>query len=206
VIFVWDWFEIIDFQIYDVCTNDIIEDKIKEFQQKYWIAMSNVIVDEDWVGWWIVDNLWCVWFINNSTPLNPYWAKKNSFLKRNFANLKTQTYFELAKFINDNKVSFQTCPETIKDTIIEELDVIVEIDLDKEDKRKIISKEDIKNKLWRSPDFSDAMMMRFYFELLKAPLIEWEYTYISPFIQQLEDDIFNDEVIMDFNEEDLEAF
>jgi hypothetical protein len=45
------------------------------------------------------------------------------------------------------------------------------------------------------------MMMRFYFELLKAPVTEWEYTYVSPFIQQLEDDIFSDEVIIDFNEE-----
>lgn len=206
VIFVWDWYEIIDYQIYETCTNDVIEAKIKEFQQKYWVAMSNVIVDEDWVWWWIVDNLWCVWFINNSSPLSPYWAKKNPFLKRNFANLKTQTYFELAKFVNNNKVSFSSCPETLKDLIIEELDVIVEVDLDKDNKRKIISKEDIKNKIWRSPDLADAMMMRFYFELLKAPITEWEYKYVSPFIQQLEDEIFNDEVITTNNEEELEAF
>jgi hypothetical protein len=50
------------------------------------------------------------------------------------------------------------------------------------------------------------MMMRFYFELLKAPITEWEYKYVSPFIQQLEDEIFNDEVITTNNEEELEAF
>jgi hypothetical protein len=49
--------------------------------------------------------------------------------------------------VNNNKVSFSSCPETLKDLIIEELDVIVEVDLDKDNKRKIISKEDIKNKI-----------------------------------------------------------
>jgi len=205
VIYVWDWLEIIDYSIYDKCTNVELQDKIKEFAQKYSIWMSNVIVDEDWVWWWIVDNLQCRWFINNSSPLNPFSAKNNTFLKRNFENLKTQCYFELAKCVNEHRVrvSFEW---DIKEKLVEELDIVVEIDLDKEWKRKIIKKEDIKDKLWRSPDYADALMMRMWYELHQSPITEWEYKYNSPFIEQLEDDIFNEEIEIRFDEEELEAF
>ena len=91
------------------------------------------------------------------------------YLKRNFANLKTQCYFELARFVNDNKIRFDCQDSTVKNALIEELDVVVQVDLDKDAKTKIISKEDVKNKLGRSPDYSDAMMFRMFFELLKDP-------------------------------------
>jgi hypothetical protein len=59
-------------------------------------------------------------------------------------NLKTQCYFELAKLVNTNKIKVL---EEDFDILAEELDAIVEIDLDKDGKKKIISKEDIKAKL-----------------------------------------------------------
>ena len=180
VLFVWDWFEIIDYVIYEKSTNDIIESKIKELAQKYGVGMSNVIVDEDGVGGGIVDNLECTGFINNSSPISPYWARKVDYLKRNFANLKTQCYFELARFVNDNKIRFDCQDSTVKNALIEELDVVVQVDLDKDAKTKIISKEDVKNKLGRSPDYSDAMMFRMFFELLKDPETGWVYTHIKP--------------------------
>ena len=126
------------------------------------------IVDEDGVWWGIVDHLWCVWFINNSIAVSPYWAKHNQFLKRNFQNIKTQCYFELARVVND-KLMYIDCDAKIQSDIIEELDIVVQVDIDKDSKIKIISKEDIKDKLWRSPDYADALMMRMYFNLI----FEW---------------------------------
>lgn len=180
VIFVWEWFEVIDYIVYEKSTNSMIEDKIKELCQKYGIGMSNVIVDEDWVGWWIVDGLECTGFINNSTARSPYGAKKTEYLKRNFANLKTQCYFELARLVNSNMIRFACEDSSVRNALAEELDVIVQVDLDKDQKTKIISKEDVKLKLGRSPDFSDAMMFRMYYELLKDPETEWEYKHIDP--------------------------
>ena len=90
-------------------------------------------------------------------------------MKRNFSNLKTQCYFELARYVNDHKVRFVCDSIDVKSQLIEELDVIVQVDLDKDAKTKIINKEQVKAKLGRSPDYSDAMMFRFYFELLKDP-------------------------------------
>lgn len=47
VITVWDGFEVIDKAVYLTSTNDILEDKIREFSAKYGIPMRQVIVDED---------------------------------------------------------------------------------------------------------------------------------------------------------------
>jgi predicted nucleic acid-binding OB-fold protein len=45
------------------------------------------------------------------------------------------------------------------------LNAVVEVDYDNDRKKKINSKEDMKEKIWRSPDRWDVMSMRFYFEL-----------------------------------------
>ena len=165
VIFVWEWFNIIDYTIFDKCSITECIDEIRYYQNKYWIDNQLTIVDEDWVGWWVVDWLGCIWFVNNSTPVSPYWSKNNDYLKRNYQNLKTQCYFELARIVNDNRMYFDV-EDDIRDLLTEELDIIVQVDIDKDWKIRIISKEDIKAKLWRSPDYSDAIMMRCYFELV----------------------------------------
>jgi hypothetical protein len=48
---------------------------------------------------------------------------------------------------------------------MEELDIVCEIDIDKDSKKRIIKKEDIKEQLGRSPDWSDTVMMRMWFVL-----------------------------------------
>lgn len=168
VIFVWEWFNVIDYTIFDTSTIPEIIQEIRYYQEKYWVDNQRTIVDEDWVWWWVVDWLWCIGFVNNSTPVSPYWAKQSTFLKRNYANLKTQCYFELARVVNDNIMSID-CEIDVKNAIIEELDIIVQINLDDDQKIKIISKEEMKEKLWRSPDYADTLMMRCYFNLV----FEW---------------------------------
>ena len=178
VISVWDWYEEIDRAEFWQCLNVDIENKIKEFAYKYNVWMSNTIVDEDWWGNGIVDHLACKGFINGSSPIQPYAAKNDDTQKVNFANLKTQCYFELAKLVNNNKI--KALPENF-DKLAEELDVVVEIDLDKDGKKKIISKEDIKAKLWRSPDYSDTFMMRCYFEINKWSMDEEDNDFFVDF-------------------------
>jgi len=171
VIFVWEWFNVIDYVIFDKSKTTELSQAIRELQDKYWIDNQNTIVDEDWVGWWVVDELWCRWFINNSSPISNYWAKYQNYLKRNYQNLKTQCYFLLSKIVNDN-LMFVKIEE--QDKLVEELDIVVQVDIDKDSKIKIISKESIKEKLWRSPDYADALMMRMYFELVFNWVVETE--------------------------------
>lgn len=167
VLYVWDWLKIIEKVVFETCSTVDIQNKIKELCMKYQIWMRNVIVDEDWVWWGVVDNLRCKGFVNNSKQIE---FRGN---KLNYQNLKTQCYFKLAEMVNNSLISIDTNVFTTdqKEMLIEELDIVVEKDLDKDWKKRIISKEEIKEKLWRSPDFSDAMMFRMYFELKPKQII-----------------------------------
>jgi len=198
VIFVWEWYNVIDCTIFDKCLTTEISEEIRRLQEKHWVQNQHTIVDEDWVGWWIVDQLWCIWFVNNSSPISPYGAKNNTYLKRNYANLKTQCYFALAKIVNDNLMYIKIQEQ---DKLIEELDIVVQVDIDKDSKIKIISKEDIKEKLGRSPDYSDCAMMRCYFTLVYGWIIDDEGIEKTPprnviydGFDNLEEIIFSDEV------------
>jgi len=57
------------------------------------------------------------------------------------------------------------CETEYKDQIIEELEQVKRHNIDKDGKLAVIPKEKVKELLGRSPDFSDALMMRMYFEL-----------------------------------------
>lgn len=71
----------------------------------------------------------------------------------------------LADDVNKGNISIK--PDMNKHEITQELDVIVQINIDNDSTLEILSKDDVKDKLGRSPDFSDAIMMREYFELKK---------------------------------------
>ena len=136
---------------------------IRWFQEKYWVKNSNTICDEDWVWWWVVDQLLCKGFVNNSSPIV---NEENRWI-RNYKNLKDQCYFELLPFVLSNKIKLIVNSDDVKECIIEELDVIKQKNPDKEWKLQISTKEEIKRLIWRSPDFADAIAMRMWFELVK---------------------------------------
>lgn len=149
---------------------------IKQLMEKYGISPSNVIVDEDGLGGGIVDILKCKGFINNSRPLELKIDQNSqgSFItppKHNYANLKSQCYFFLAKRLRERAISlYPALNESVKAMLIEDLEQIKIKDIDKDGKLAIIPKEEIKESLGRSTDFSDAIMMRMYFEI-KPPYV-----------------------------------
>lgn len=156
VIFVWDNFNVVEVKEYDISKIDFIVAEIKALQLKYNVNNNNVIVDEDGVGGGVVDYLKCNGFVNNSTPI------KVNGLKDNFAGLKDQCYYYLAEKINRNEI-YVNCNEKIERHLTEELEMVrlpKEIDASK---IKLLSKDEIKKKIGRSPDYSDALMMRIWF-------------------------------------------
>jgi hypothetical protein len=62
--------------------------------------------------------------------------------KRNYANLKTQCYDILAERINNGMIYIND--ESIREVLLEELDVMCYVDVDKETKIKITSKDTVK--------------------------------------------------------------
>jgi hypothetical protein len=127
------------------------------------VPASNIVVDEDGVGGWIVDHLKCIGFVNNSSPVDTRTAnekRENRVPKPNFWILKDQVFSLLAD--NIDKINLAVFPNKIKDRIIEELDAFSQIDIDKDGPFRIIKKEDVKKLLGYSPDWADNFAMRMY--------------------------------------------
>ena len=128
------------------------------------IPYSHILVDEDGVGGGVVDFMKGIkGFVNNSQAVENQSTGKAD----NFVNLKTQCYYKLADLINNHKIRVDISDSIDKKKLIEELEQVKSRDLDKDSKLKIIGKEEIKERLGRSPDFADMLMMRMYFELAK---------------------------------------
>lgn len=126
------------------------------------IPRSNVIVDGDGIGGSIIDHLKGVKsFVNNSRAMN----------KENFKNLKSQCYFKFAQLVKDGLVYIKTENPTIKQQIISEFELVKQHDIDKENKKAITPKENIKSMLGRSPDIADALIMRCWFEFNKSKIL-----------------------------------
>ena len=134
--------------------NDVVE-AVRELQQKYQVNLRNIIVDEDGVGGGVKDYLRCQGFTNNARALK----------SENYQNLKTQCYYKLADKINKGQVGISCSDVNVKNQIIEECEQVRTKDADKDNKLQIIAKDTIKAILGRSPDYSDALAMRMYYEI-----------------------------------------
>jgi phage terminase large subunit len=140
---------------------------IRDYQQRHNIPNSRTIADEDGVGGGVVDILGCKGFVNNSRPLpNPITHEDE-----NFANLKSQCYFKLAERINKSGLYIDCKDVEIKKLIIQELEQVKQHNMDKDGKKQVLPKDKVKEIIGRSPDFSDTLMMREWFEL--SPKMEW---------------------------------
>lgn len=167
VILNWIGLHIVEYKVLSKHTTDQTANIVKTFQGIYNVPMTNVVVDADGVGGGVVDQLkGCVSFNNGAMPLN----------KENYSNLKSQCYFKLADCINKNEMYFPIDDEDIQTKVTEELEQVKRKDIDKDGKLSIIPKEQVKQVLGRSPDFSDAMMLRMYY-LIKHKTQDFNLTY-----------------------------
>jgi len=162
VIMLWQWMNVLKIETIDKAS--LVEQATiirEQFILKYWINLNNVIVDEVWVGWWLVDILGCRWFIANASAINPYASKYRADMKRNYANLRTQSFYYLKHYIETYKIHIN-CNNTLKEILLEELWFIKTDSIDSDTKIRLESKGKMKLMLWRSPDYADALSFRMY--------------------------------------------
>ena len=156
VILVWNDMSIIELHEMNISLINEIVSLINRLKNKYNINNRSIVIDGDGVGGGVVDYLpGCVDFINNSKALN----------NENYQNLKTQCYYKLSELINNDSINIFNSTLEQKQSITQELLLIKRKNIDKDGKLQIISKEEIKNLIGRSPDYSDAIMMRMQFTL-----------------------------------------
>ena len=155
VVIYWNGLKAEQFKVLD--TNTIVEaaNVIQELQRKEGVKLSNIIVDDDGVGGGVKDILRCKPFQNNGKVING----------ENYQNLKTQCYYKLAEIINSGKLFVNPNSPKMKEDIIQELEQVRRFNIDKDSKLALLPKEKVKSVLGRSPDFSDALMMRMWYEL-----------------------------------------
>ena len=158
VIMVWDELKVVEIHSMDISKVNEVVDEIRKHQLKYNVNLANILVDEDGVGGGVVDYMKCRGFVNNSKPI------KLQGREQNFANLKSQCGYKLAELINRNEIYINANEEQER-IITEELEWVrlpKELDVSK---IRLLTKDEIKKHLGRSPDYSDSLMMRVWFTL-----------------------------------------
>lgn len=132
------------------------EELLRELMRVHKVEERHVVFDADGVG------LYLCGYFPSAKPVNNI---SRPLLGQSFDMLKSQLYFKLAEYINEGKLSFAT--DAYKQEIIQELEQVRKKD-SIEKKLGVVSKDEVKRILGRSPDFSDAMSFRMLFELVRV--------------------------------------
>jgi hypothetical protein len=156
IIGLWEGLRVTFPTIEDKSKGKEIEESLRKLSEKESVARSKIIADSDGLGNYLGSYMKGIKeFHANSTAIN----------KTEFANIKSECAFKLAELINQGLI-YIDCNENIKDLVIEELECLKRDAIDKDtQKKKIISKDKMKELIGRSPDFLDVLIMRMYFEI-----------------------------------------
>jgi phage terminase large subunit len=156
VVTIWVGLVVTEILIYTKLSTTDLSSEIRTLIQKYGIHINHVIVDSDGVGGGVADQLrGCVNFVNNSKALHD----------QNFSNLKSQCYVKLSDMLKEGKISLNLMDPTIVDDLTQELLSVKLKDIDKDNKVAVQSKDEMKKVLGKSPDLSDSLMMKMYFDI-----------------------------------------
>jgi PBSX family phage terminase large subunit len=155
VVVIWSGLVVLEVFIYTKLSTTELSSQIQELIGKYGVHPSNIVVDSDGVGGGVADQIRGQNFVNNASPLHG----------QNYSNLKSQCYVKLAELFKENKMSLNVMDPNVIDDLTQELLSVRLKDTDKDNKVSVHSKEEMKKILGKSPDISDAIMMRMLFEV-----------------------------------------
>lgn len=155
VAIVWVGLVVIECHIYRKLSTTQLHTQIQDLMRTHQIHPNQVIADSDGIGAGITDLIRATNFVNNSKPLH----------EQNFSNLKSQCYVKLSDLFKEGRISINLMNSEIIDDLTQELLAIKLKDVDKDNKVSVQSKDEMKRMLGKSPDLSDALMMRMLPEL-----------------------------------------
>lgn len=156
VICVWKGFTCIDVIKYQEPDHNILYENIMKIQNLYKIPRNKVIADFIGIGHGIADRLGCIKFTANAKP----------FKDERYDMMKSQLFFTMVA--TNFSVSTDVKAE-YREQIIKELRAVR--DKSNDYKMKVNSKDLQKAILGgKSPDFVDALMMRFYFMFMREKI------------------------------------
>lgn len=150
---------------------------IKLIQSQYDIEPRNIVIDADGVWWWVVDWIeYSTGFINNSKPVE-------TGAKSNYANLKSQCAFLLQDKVQKGEIAIKwehlTADKDWEILCQEMLNLYID-EKSIDGKTRIEPKEKMKERIGRSPDLLDTLIMRMY------PYLRWNETEITWYLTSIE--------------------
>ena len=169
VIGIWDGFILEKIIAIDKIDETQVSKKINDLRLKYGIPIRNVIYDADGIRKFVVQST-KTGFLKGAKAFR---NNAKAFGRDNYKNLKTQCYFKLAEMVDKNLIYIQD--KTYSKQIMEELEQIMKQPDTDDGKIRLEKKGDLKERLGRSPDFADMMMMRMITEVktFKDIVVKW---------------------------------
>ena len=177
----WEGLELYKIETYSRFNTENIIDKIREIAAQERIPYSHIAIDAIGVGAGVASSSLLDGIIGYKSSYAPFKTDENPTLLPNvsytgvvpltsdYKNLRSQCVFTLADRVNNHKIAVKIDDVRIKEAIIEELSLYQ--DASQGDGKRIPTmKEDVKALLGRSPDISDTLIMRMYFEVRSSLL------------------------------------
>lgn len=146
------------------CDGKDIELKLKELKTINRVGNSNIVADSDGLGAYLEA------YIKNIKTFHGGSTKTRD--KKNFQYIKDECAFKLAELINNREIKIN-CSPAQEESIKEELSICLKRDNVNIDKKKLISKDLQKEKLGRSPDYFDMLLMEMIFLIKKKQSISY---------------------------------
>ena len=152
---IWEGLNLIDIKSYSHKTIPQLYDILINLISSYGIQISNVIIDSVGIGRGLFDLAkGSVSFIANNRPVTEIYGM-----------IKDELYYKCAEYINNGKIKISY--NGYKDEIVEELSAHQQYNFEKDGKTKVTPKDKVKSIIGRSPDYSDSIVMRMYWEVKK---------------------------------------
>lgn len=174
VIMLWDEWHIKALWYYNKSSTQFLQEKINKIHSQHHIPTYLGVVDDGGVGSGVTDYIPGInRFVAGGRPIESIDENPEDIERYSFLNLRSQCYHTLAEAINKGLVSINLegihipdddkekgiTPYDVRNWIVEELECIRKKDYEKNEKKfQVISKEDMKGLIARSPDFSDCLI------------------------------------------------
>lgn len=174
VIMVWYGWRIVEIKKIPKSGGREIIDTLKDLMKKHKIRSSNLAYDRDGVGAFIGGRggyiPGAVGFVNNAKPIKRNEKDEDEKDQYQYENLKAQCGYLIAKKVNAREIYVGVEMSADEETkFIEHVGQIRRGSITEERKLTLKRKKDIIQDIGESPDYGDAFLMRYIFELRPKP-------------------------------------
>jgi len=172
----WEGLEMYRIELFERLNTESIINQTREYAAQERIPFSQIAVDAIGVGAGVASSSLLDGIVGykssygairtdqDPTRLPNVHYLKDAPLITEYKNLRSQCVFTLADLVNNHKIACKVSDVRVKERIIEELALYQDASQG-DGKRFATPKEDIVALLGRSPDLSDTLIMRMFFEI-----------------------------------------